>query len=199
MITKIFSRSVLIVILPLLSSVAAAHEGHDISLPSSQPSADSIYNLDSKWTNQAGETILLTNLKGRPAIIAMIYTSCQSACPLIVQDMKKIEEGIPKNLRHKIQFAVFSFDTARDNPAALKKYAKDRKLGSEWILAQGNSKAVRELAAVLGVQYKRLVSGDFEHSNQITLLDSEGVVKQQQSGIGNGGDELAKAATQLIK
>lgn len=195
------TKSIIIVFLTLsINPSAFAHDGHkDIALAPAAPVTESLFNLDSVWTNQDGMKISLSILKGQPAILAMIYTSCESACPLIVEDMKKIEKQLPLNTQKKVRFALFSFDSARDTTARLKKYAKDRGLGPSWILARGSDKSVRELAAALGVQYKKSASGDFQHSDVITLLDHEGVIKKQQTGLGNNGHDMAAATEQFIQ
>jgi len=54
----------------------------------------------------------------------MIYTSCKDICPLIVEDMKKIETSIALITSGKSRFAVFSFDPERDTTRKLKEYAE---------------------------------------------------------------------------
>src|SRR5690606_32978143 len=51
----------------------------------------SIYQLPSIWKTQSGDEITFEDLKGDVLVVVMIYTSCQSACPRLVADMKGIE------------------------------------------------------------------------------------------------------------
>ena len=44
--------------------------------------------------------------------------------------------------------------------------------------------AKRTVAAALGVMYKLTPSGGFSHSNVITILDADGEIIHQQSGLG---------------
>src|SRR5574341_1586474 len=71
---------------------------------------DSVYNLESTWSDQDGAGIALGALRGRPQVIAMIYTSCQYVCPLVVNDMLKLEGRLPAPVRGQVGFALFSFD-----------------------------------------------------------------------------------------
>ena len=49
-----------------------------------------------------------------------------------------------------------------DTPERLKAYAEDHGLDpAHWTLYHGDEKAVRELAAALGVRYRRDASGGF--------------------------------------
>ena len=55
-----------------------------------EKSTDSIFYLDSKWQNQDGKTLQLQDLKGKNLVVVMIFTSCKTACPLLVTDIKNI-------------------------------------------------------------------------------------------------------------
>jgi protein SCO1/2 len=44
---------------------------------------------------------------------------------------------------------------------------------------------------VLGIRYKRDARGDFDHSNVISVLDREGVIRHQQLGLGQDPTEPA--------
>ena len=186
--------------LPLSSLVAVAHEGHHSAEPPTKPILDeSIFNLTSKWTSQEGKTISLNDLHGHAAVVAMVYTSCEKACPLIVEDLKKIEKQLLEKKITPVSILLFSFDTKRDTPEHLKAFADIRKLDlKRWTLFHGNEQAVRELAAVLGINYKRDSKGDFDHANVITLIDSEGLVRQQQVGLGQDPKQMIAKATELI-
>jgi protein SCO1/2 len=43
-----------------------------------------------------------------------------------------------------------------------------------WTFASASDSDARKVAAALGVSYRRLPTGEFDHSLLITLLDSEG-------------------------
>ena len=71
-------------------------------------SGESIYNLDSTWVNQDGGETKLSAFQGHPVVVAMVYTSCQAACPMTISDLKKIEEGLPASAKDQVRYAVFS-------------------------------------------------------------------------------------------
>ena len=60
-----------------------------------EPSDESVFNLESKWENQKGDTVVLSIVAGKPTILAMIYTHCEYSCPLITADMKELHSLIP--------------------------------------------------------------------------------------------------------
>ena len=136
--------------------------------------------------------------EGRPVVLAMVYTTCTTACPLTVADLKRIESALSPEARGRVWFALFSLDSERDRPEVLKKFASARSLDpSRWRLYHGDRAAVRELAMVLGVRYKKDARGDFDHSNVISILDAEGVIRHQQVGLGQEPTESASLLESL--
>ncbi|MGH3422186.1 MAG: SCO family protein, partial [Streptosporangiaceae bacterium] len=121
---------------------------------------------------------------------------CGYACPLTVTDMLTLQQQLPVKLRERTMFGLVSFDVARDTPAALAKYRARRQLGANWILLHGDEGSVRELAALLGVQYRETADGSFTHSNQLTILNPEGEIVYRRTGLQGGLAEAAQALAQ---
>lgn len=179
------------------------HPSAENSLDKNRPTAlagESIYHLSDSWKSQDDRSVSIAALAGQPAVIAMIYTSCQSACPMTLADLKRIEAALPPDARSKVRFAIFSFDSKRDTPAKLAEFAKSRSLDTKrWSLYHGSKAAVRKLAAVLGIQYKQDAAGDFDHSNVITVVDAGGIIRHQQIGLGKEPKETTARILALLK
>ncbi len=152
--------------------------GHD------QPTDLSLYNLDSAWENQEGAEVSLTDLQGQPVLLAMVYASCKAACPRIIADMKTIEKGVSAEHPEKMRLVLVSIDPEVDTPARLKQLAKEAELGDSWQLLRSPEEQVLELAALLGVKYRKVSETDYAHSNLITVLNQKGEVIHQQVGLG---------------
>ena len=149
------------------------------------PLADkSLYQLESTWTSDVGKDVKLGVLRGRPQIVAMFFTTCEYACPIIVENMKSIEKAMPENLRGQVDFLLVSFDVERDTVEELKAYRAKKELATaRWTLLRGKEDDVRELAALLGINYQRDARGQFSHSNTISVLNAEGELVFQQTGL----------------
>jgi protein SCO1/2 len=164
--------------------VVRAHDHEHMShMPAAEPlSGTSIYNLASAWTDQDGKSVQLASLRGELVVVAMAYTSCKDICPMIVADMVAIEDRLKESSPAKVHFVFFSIDSTIDTPERLKAYAGDHGLDlAHWTLYHGDDKAVRELAAVLGVRYRRDPNGGFDHAAIISLLDEEGNIAFQKA------------------
>lgn len=148
-------------------------------------SEKSIYRLEQRWTSQVGKTLSLSDLKGRPAIVTMIFTSCPATCPLLVSDIKALDSQLTKSEKAETQYVLFSMDPARDTPAALLQFSRKMKLDGRWTLLTSNPDQVRELSAVLGFSYKDLEDGDFTHSTTLYLLSASGELLEKKDRGGN--------------
>jgi protein SCO1/2 len=160
----------------------------------------SVYQLDSDWTTDAGQTMKLGQLRGEPQVVAMIYCSCPYACPLLVQEMQQLAQSLPANARTNVGFLLVTFDPDRDTTGALRAYRATRKLPEpQWKLLRGSPEDTRELALVLGLKYRQDAGGQFAHSNLITILDAKGEIAWQQTGLAGSPDQLAERLSGLLK
>ncbi len=143
----------------------------------------SVYQLGSTWYDDGGKPMTLGSLSGRPVVLAMFYTSCENACPIIVGEMKRILDALPDASRTRPRLVLVSFDSDHDSPAILRLYRARMGLGSEYVLLHGQPDEVRGLAMVLGVNYAKDARGQFAHSNLITILNPAGEIAFQRPGL----------------
>jgi len=162
-------------------------------------SKESIYQLDARFTDDAGRACTLGDLRGRPVVVDMFFASCGYACPLLVTDMQAIRAKLPAGIRDRAAFVLVTFDVARDTPAVLAQYRAQRSLDGQWILLRGSDDSVRELAALLGVKFKQEADGAFSHSNILTILNPQGEIVHQRIGLKGGLDEAAAALAATVK
>ncbi|MEZ4287743.1 MAG: SCO family protein [Polyangiales bacterium] len=159
------------------------HDNHE-SMKASQASEQSVYLLESSWEDARGGAYTLVESKGQPTVVLMFYGTCEAVCPILIEDMKKIEAALSDEEREQTRFVLVSFDPENDTLPKLEALAKKRELNPRrWHVLRGDDAQVRELAAVLGVRYRKTGDGQFSHSNLITLLDRDGVVVHQTEGI----------------
>ena len=169
------------------ATVAATdHAGHarHTALPAAVYSARSIYQLESVWTTATEQPLRLGQLQGRVQVLAIVYTTCESACPIIVSLMQLMEAALPPELRPDVGFVLVTLDPARDTPAVLSAYGARMGLDPvSWSLLSGHPDDVLELATLLGIRYKRDQSGGFIHSNVITVLNKAGEIVHRHEGL----------------
>jgi protein SCO1/2 len=169
------------------------------SLKPAAPLPDaSLYQIDSTWLTDKADSIKLSSFAGHPHVITMFFSNCTYACPILANDMKKIEAALPAELRSSITFSLISFDSERDTPATLAKFRKSRAIPESWTLLTSRPDDILEVALLLGIKFKKEPSNQFSHSNVITVLDAKGQIMFQQNGLTNDPAEIASTLKRLL-
>lgn len=183
----------------VFSRISLAHENHGPELKAKSPlPKTSVFQLESEWKNQNGNSVKLASLHGSPRIVVMLYTKCDTACPIIVEELKEIVNNVDAKRTEKINVSIFSLDSFSETPDSLLAFSVKRKLPSNWVLFTSNADAVAELAASLGVRYKRLPNGDFIHSNTIYFLNDDGEIVAQTEGLKSPRGEFIKKIKKTV-
>ena len=174
---------------------AAAEDHHHKSMEAAPPArGDSIYALPASLVDQRGRPVGLDLFRGHPVLISMFYATCPDACPLLIADLQRIERELPVRIRADLRIVLVSLDPGRDTPEVLQALARRRHVDeSRWRLVRAPDDTVREIAALLGIKYRRLPDGNFNHSSIITLLDPEGVVLARDDAIGGPHTALLRS------
>lgn len=150
---------------------------------------DSVYQLPLVLVDQDGRARDWRTRRGAPQVVTMFYTSCPYMCPLIVDAGKAIEKSLAPAQRDRLRLLYISMDPANDTPAALMALANKRHLESmRWTLASPQPQAVVQVAGVLGVRYRKLADGGFNHTGELILLDREGRIVARTEQIGSKPD-----------
>jgi protein SCO1 len=136
---------------------------------------DSLYQLQASLEDQDGRVRAWSSNRGKVRIVTMFYSNCPHACPLIIETIKAIEAALPLAQRQHLQIDLISFDPERDTPTRLKTLAQQRGIDDpRWRLHRASASDAHQLSALLGVRYRKLADGEFNHSSVLILLDAEG-------------------------
>lgn len=80
---------------------------------------------------------------GRPVVLAFIYTSCTTVCPVVSHVMADLQAKLG-NARDRVHLVSISIDPEYDTPARLRAYAQRFGAGPEWQHYTGTLEASRE-------------------------------------------------------
>lgn len=135
--------------------------------------------------NQYGDTISTLIANGKISVVQLFFTSCEGICPVISGNMTAVQKAFAGNDNVKI-FSV-SVDPARDSVSALQAYSKRFKCDSlQWNLLTGDKKViydyVRYQLRLPAVEEGDGGEEDFIHSDYITLIDREGIIRGYYTG-----------------
>lgn len=164
---------------------AACSPGRLWAAPAAPLPSDSLYQLALTLTDQTGRSQGLDAHRGQALLVSMFYASCPFVCPMLVETMKNTQAGLAPQERARLGLLMVSVDPERDSVAALGQLARQRELDApQWTLARTDARSVRKLAAALGIQYRALANGDFNHTTALILLDAEGRIVARSTQLG---------------
>jgi protein SCO1/2 len=179
----------LLALLPAAMPAHAAPPTGQAPLPST-----SVYHLDLPLVDQDGRTLRLADGRGQARVVSMFYTSCKYVCPLIIDTVQKTRRALGEADGGRLPVLMVSLDPERDTPAVLGRLADSRHLDrGHWTLARTDASHVRQLAAVLGIQYRQLEDREFSHSSVLVLLDAEGRIVARTERLGEADPEFVAA------
>jgi protein SCO1/2 len=160
----------------------------------------SLFALDITMIDQAGRPTTLRDLAGHPTVASMVYASCTSICPRVTDQMQAIERQLAAMGRSDVRFVLFSLDPSRDTPESWSRFATAHKLDlTRWRLLTPTDDGLRDLAAVLGIQYATEANGEIAHTALLVAVDPLGVVQRRQVGLGQDPRALVEAVTRTPK
>ncbi|OLC15807.1 MAG: hypothetical protein AUH29_06830 [Candidatus Rokubacteria bacterium 13_1_40CM_69_27] len=128
-----------------------------------------------------GRPVRLSELRGRVVLLAFVYTSCPSACPLITQRMAVLQRRLAaaRLLPARVSLVSVTVDPERDGPAALARYAKAFGAHPEgWRFLRESAEHLRPVLASYDEWTRRLPSGEIDHPARLHLIDRAGRIRE---------------------
>ena len=191
-------------LLPLLliglPAVAMAEEGDpaldpDAAVARSQAAIGRSLG-DHSFLDAENRVVRLADYRGKPLVVALIFTACTESCPLIVQRLAEAVEVAQDALGpESFAVATVGFDTRHDTPERMRAYARSQGVDLPgWHFLSGDQAAVDALIDDLG--FTRFASPrGFDHIAQVSIIDGEGRVHGQVYG----ADFAAPALVEPLK
>ena len=130
-----------------------------------------------------GRTLTFDELRGKPLVISMIYTSCYHICPMTTQHLAKVVSKAQAALgEDSFDVVLIGFDSAVDDPAAMRYFAARQGVDDRgWHIFSGDADSVAALSQDLGFRFYPTSNG-FDHLVQASVVDADGMVYRQVYG-----------------
>jgi len=123
---------------------AGAHDQHQhAEVPAGVKRSEAMYKIPAlTMVRQDGAKVAFPQEldSGGPVMLAFIYTSCTTVCPVTSQVFSEVQEQLGKE-RGKLRMYSISIDTEYDTPARLREYAKKFHAGQQWQHYTGTQEA----------------------------------------------------------
>lgn len=130
-----------------------------------------------------GETVRLSDFRGTPLVVNLVFTACAQSCPIVVKSLERAVDVAQEALgRDSFSVVTIGFDTENDTPERMHAYARDMGVAlPNWHFLSGAEGDMQRLLEELGFLYYPSPLG-FDHLAQTSVLDPEGRVHQQVYG-----------------
>lgn len=138
---------------------------------------------DFKLLSHTGDSITQDFYKGKVYITDFFFTTCQTICPKMTQNMGKLQ----KALMHKEQVLLLSHTVTPeiDTLKQLQRYAKKKGVNPEkWRLVTGEKKDIYNLARksyFIAKEYPGFPNA-LIHTENFTLIDKKGRIRGYYDG-----------------
>ena len=135
------------------------------------------------FTDSSGRGLKLHDLKGKPLVLSLIFTSCYQTCPMTTRHLSSVVEKAREALGHdKFSVAILGFDSQFDSPLAMKHFAKKQGIeNANWNLLSADPKTIKAFTKELGFLFYTSPNG-FDHMVQATIIDAESIIYRQVYG-----------------
>jgi protein SCO1/2 len=138
---------------------------------------------DYGFRDSDGAMVRLADFRGRPLVVAFIYTACASTCPVLIETLAD-NVDIARRALGQTAFSVIAigFDVAHDTPLRLASFAAAHGVdASEIRFLSGDANTIDSLARDLGFAFYSSTQG-YDHLSQTSVLDAGGRVVRQIYG-----------------
>ena len=146
-----------------------------------------------------GKRLRLSQFRGRPLVISMIYTSCHHICPTTTIYLARVVR-IAREALGTDSFSVITigFDVHKDTPAAMRAFARKQGVNIKgWHFLSTDQQTIKHLARDLGFQFYTSPKG-FDHLVQATVIDQQGKIYRQVYGTRFDTPLLVEPLKQLV-
>jgi len=130
---------------------------------------------DFSFINQDGQTVTQKDFDGSVYVTDFFFTTCQSICPIMSNQMERIVTKFKGN--KEVKFLSHTVDPEIDTVEQLKRYAIEHNADSkQWMFVTGDKKALYEVARksyLLNAEQGDGGPDDFIHTQNFALIDKD--------------------------
>lgn len=127
-----------------------------------------------------GETMSLSDFRGKYVVLFFGYTYCPDVCPITINELQQMVKTLGPKRADDVQVLMISVDPERDTPEQLATY-----LGyfdPNFIGMTGTVDDIQPIASQFGIYFERQPGSEntgylVDHTAAVTVIDPEGHVR----------------------
>jgi protein SCO1 len=122
---------------------------------------------DFTLTNQDGERVSAASLRGKPLVVAFIYSTCRDTCPAQVQSIR----GALNDLGRQVRVIGVSVDPANDTPSLAKSFLLKQAMTGRMDFLLGSRAQLEPVWQAFGIAPQ---TKGRDHSSYTVIVDAQG-------------------------
>jgi protein SCO1 len=138
---------------------------------------------DLSFQDDEGREVRLGDVFGKPAILTLVYYTCDSICPFLLSGLSQAVPRLAMAKGKDYRIITVSFDET-DTPQTMRAIRKnyigptepDASPG-DWRLLTGNRESIAELTKAVGFRFRKVPSG-FDHPVVLIFLSPDGKISK---------------------
>lgn len=155
---------------------------------------------DFSLTNQNGQTITQNDYKGKIYVADFFFTTCQTICPIMTDNMVTIQEKLQSD--QEVLLLSHSVTPEIDSVAQLKKYALEKGVNdAKWNLVTGDKEQIYTLARKSYLAAKDIPFSEYDliHTENFVLIDQKRRIRGFYDGTNSEEIERLLADIEILK
>jgi protein SCO1/2 len=129
-----------------------------------------------------GQSLRLSDLKGKVLLVSFIFTTCNGTCPATTHRMSQVQHelearGLCKDDR--VRLLSITLDPKRDTPEVLGQYRRLYNIeAASWSFLTGPAEQVTRVIHAWGMWARPAANGQFDHPSRVFLIDGRGRIRE---------------------
>jgi protein SCO1 len=122
---------------------------------------------DFALTDQDGERVTASALRGRPVVVAFVYSTCKDTCPLQVRSIRAALDRLGRD----VPVIGVSVDPANDTPARARTFLLEQSMTGRMDFLLGSRSELEPVWRAFGIAPQ---TKGRDHSSYTVIVDAEG-------------------------
>ncbi|QDV38470.1 hypothetical protein ElP_64250 [Tautonia plasticadhaerens] len=149
---------------------------------------------DFEMTTQDGESMRLSDLRGKVVVLTFIFTRCPQPefCPLMDRKFGTLAARVSRSPDRagRVRLLSVSFDPEHDTPGVLAEHARRVGAGPPlWTFAVASHEELAKVAQPLGLSYAPMTD-QIRHTLSTAVIAPDGTLSRLEKGNGWGAGDL---------
>ena len=154
---------------------------------------------DFTLTDQDGQSLTLSSLRGKVIVLDFIFTHCPGPCPLLSLKFSRLQQQLGDRLGTQVMLLSVTIDPRRDTPEVLTAYAQRYQANlAGWKFLTGTTRDILMVATAYGADYQATMEGIVDHRLLTCVIDREGILVKEFTGVNHTVEDLMTAIEQVL-